>query len=1522
LEHSYTLKNSSVLHILNASKANEGQYSCVAKNGLRSWTSNKFNLRFENGSWFLVSCFSIKILTIIICFLFAAEDDYKTIVFLSPNQTQTSGRRGEMVTLECLVNLAYPNATVTWRRARSKHFSLSNSRRHSSRPINKHKRFRIVGESNLQIERLEREDDDVYVCNASYRLDEFDISHQLQHKLSVNVLPERTTASSGNRVQKYVGQPARLDCGQIYSYPRPNVRWLKDGEHLQLNARFNLTHEKRYLSLSSHRRHHSYKGADAGEFAVHSQLFVSNLESQDTGIYQCIVENDLGTLATEYRVMVNQTGGQPLPPTGLRADLLDSRTVSISWDDSSTFDSNDLLGFTVHYVGLGSGELERQEATDRPFVRLDKLRPYTRYSAYVRSYSSQGASEPSETITVETGEERPIEVPFVQLQPINSTSLLVDWDELSRDEARGRILKYRIDYKQLDQVEIEIIEVGALRSDFTVPNLRPGTTYEVRVLAANSKGFPGKEVVDDVDWATVRMPKSLPKDVYVRLSLQLTAEQQVQINWRLNSETFDKFDFAYQIKTLKLSHFLPDSKMAQLLNISSSQNHVIVSNLSEGLHRFDVSVSFRDYDKIVLDSASIEITRSSVDEDLNLIDSENVTKMQTLSTLKETATPSATKQAEATIASFVTTETTATTESIAITDVASETNTLTSTLSSTASTTRPTSIVLVDLATVTTPVDFDDILSNEISNASVAEQDKAHSGSTIKEIVPTAVNNDAVSSTTSDQSKFNQNMTHGSPHENLFLQPSNKITITTDLSSSINGLDPSNNELEEFTISTMETNTNFNIARLPDLNSTLANEKQFWNTLETQDNQLLNQLNLSGRNNLNDSLVNGSTESTEINKRTDESSSIDSIATTVSTTTLLSALITESPYSSTETVADCVCSRNESGESTKPLVASIDVLRVIYDFDVIAFSAERVDCRWRSDLDSDQVQFYIRYNLALAQDADETLFVRTSDQNVTIDRLLPYTSYNFALYFELLHPSDIRLNLTAYHAKGLDLGRVTLDGAQPDMNSTYTAPPVSSSSWANVYRAYRLVRQSRTMPSVPDRPAEFTGIPLNSHQVQLSWRAPLRSNGPIESYEVLHVIGAGSSQLFEHWNRTRCSGDQYAVLIDQLLPENQYHFVLRAIGSNGLIGAGTSQLVLRTLSMDSWLLAAIARALCLDSRSNDIAFLTRSRPMRFLSALPAELSALLHHIALPLLFALTLLILSLLCLSIVNRYVLHQSFTLLRLLHVDFNLESNNLFLFSCLRICLCDVKDGHKYAGKRENNDRSLNANLLDESGEPNTCCSDVLDQSNDIELQHCANNQSTVITNSPGDHPQMDPPSLTMASNDCESSAFDTSNSLTTPTHTKITISDSCGSSTHSLCTLTPTHSTRRLTHFMDERRFQSYPHPASRRFSLLPEMPLTQRQRFASFAGLLQRSNISSAFPVSIKPDRTGAQHQLNDARLIPLLLPANASLLTAADDHIRDYEQTAEEDEEEEEESVHMLSPYRLPRLPNFDSDSYV
>lgn len=153
-----------------------------------------------------------------------AEDDFKFINFLSENKTVTNAYHGQIVTLECLVNLAKPDARINWQRMSNRKFFISNTKENnndvsmmSKRKVSKkrltgnshvnsngnleddeimnsidgllnRKRFTIVGESNLQIENVNHLDEDDYICSASYTIDEFNITEGIKASICLIII--------------------------------------------------------------------------------------------------------------------------------------------------------------------------------------------------------------------------------------------------------------------------------------------------------------------------------------------------------------------------------------------------------------------------------------------------------------------------------------------------------------------------------------------------------------------------------------------------------------------------------------------------------------------------------------------------------------------------------------------------------------------------------------------------------------------------------------------------------------------------------------------------------------------------------------------------------------------------------------------------------------------------------------------------------------------------------------------------------------------------------------------------------------------------------------------------------------------------------------------------------------------------------------------------------------------------------------------------------------------------------------
>lgn len=215
---------------MSATKSNEGTYTCIAhsqnstailKSFLRvtNGKSTEIHFQFTLGSNTVESKHVERAIllnrlledpTNSLPLSRTAEDDYKYLHFLSENKTVTNALNGQMVTLECLVNLARPDATVHWRRASNRNFFLSNTKEGgnelalanrrkvsrkrliSSQHVNSNdfdedemenlidssllaakKRYSIVGESSLQIENVNPSDEGKFrlACSRVLSLD-------------------------------------------------------------------------------------------------------------------------------------------------------------------------------------------------------------------------------------------------------------------------------------------------------------------------------------------------------------------------------------------------------------------------------------------------------------------------------------------------------------------------------------------------------------------------------------------------------------------------------------------------------------------------------------------------------------------------------------------------------------------------------------------------------------------------------------------------------------------------------------------------------------------------------------------------------------------------------------------------------------------------------------------------------------------------------------------------------------------------------------------------------------------------------------------------------------------------------------------------------------------------------------------------------------------------------------------------------------------------------------------------------
>lgn len=77
----------------------------------------------------------------------------------------------------------------------------------------------------------------------------------------------------------------------------------------------------------------------------------------------------------------------------------------------------------------------------------------------------------------------------------SSTSLIVSWKAIAKDDINGILLSYRIFYKTLAENVIHLKTVPTTNLSCALNKLRKYTQYEIRVAGVTSKGVGGKSEI-------------------------------------------------------------------------------------------------------------------------------------------------------------------------------------------------------------------------------------------------------------------------------------------------------------------------------------------------------------------------------------------------------------------------------------------------------------------------------------------------------------------------------------------------------------------------------------------------------------------------------------------------------------------------------------------------------------------------------------------------------------------------------------------------------------------------------------------------------------------------------------------------------------------------------------------------------------------------------------------------------------------------------------------------------------------
>ncbi|XP_024592954.1 phosphatidylinositol phosphatase PTPRQ isoform X3 [Neophocaena asiaeorientalis asiaeorientalis] len=236
----------------------------------------------------------------------------------------------------------------------------------------------------------------------------------------------------------------------------------------------NFTHYKIYIS----------NGTFAKEYLIWEMMTEHTVTDLTPGrIYNITVHRMSGNVegsGTFIRVVA-----EPEKPEKLKAFNISAHSFSLHW----SLPSGHVDGFHVDLVpdsgfvtikDLGGGEYQ---------VDVSNAVPGTRYDVTISSISATTYSLPvSRTVT--TNVTKPGPPVFLAGERVGSAGILLSWN--TPPNPNGRIISYVVKYKEVcPWMQATYTQVRAKPDSLEVllTNLKPGTTYEIKVAAENSAGI-------------------------------------------------------------------------------------------------------------------------------------------------------------------------------------------------------------------------------------------------------------------------------------------------------------------------------------------------------------------------------------------------------------------------------------------------------------------------------------------------------------------------------------------------------------------------------------------------------------------------------------------------------------------------------------------------------------------------------------------------------------------------------------------------------------------------------------------------------------------------------------------------------------------------------------------------------------------------------------------------------------------------------------------------------------------------
>uniref|UniRef100_A0A183ELR1 Fibronectin type-III domain-containing protein n=1 Tax=Gongylonema pulchrum TaxID=637853 RepID=A0A183ELR1_9BILA len=265
-------------------------------------------------------------------------------------------------------------------------------------------------------------------------------------------------------------------------------------------------------------------------------LRVLGLVRNDQGVYQCIAENDAASVQASAQLIVDNadsfsmaaSSGQPKMPSeplGVRASVVGSRFVTLTWDPPVQRHGA-VLAYHIFYKEQDSSR-ERMLNSSTTSLTVTPLQPNTTYFFRLVAENEAGMGKSTAHVLITTTQEKavPGKVKNLHASALSPETIEVSWEPPSG--VGPAPVQYKLFYIRKDHEPGEKeTQIVMKKTSYTLHGMDKYVEYSIRVEAegVNGAGLSSEPV-------TVRTLSDLPSEAPSDVRAEAVSSTSIYVQW-------------------------------------------------------------------------------------------------------------------------------------------------------------------------------------------------------------------------------------------------------------------------------------------------------------------------------------------------------------------------------------------------------------------------------------------------------------------------------------------------------------------------------------------------------------------------------------------------------------------------------------------------------------------------------------------------------------------------------------------------------------------------------------------------------------------------------------------------------------------------------------------------------------------------------------------------------------------------------------------------------------------------------